>query len=558
MSTNTTTRPPTAAQARAIESKSDLVLCVAGPGSGKTFTLIETIKRRIDGGYRPEKMVAITFTNAAAREVKKRLGSDIKLGYIGTLHGFALRELQTHGGALGYGEKISVLDKEQSDEMLTAAAKRVGCKASLKALNEAKKTFERDRARTPEDIALATFYREMVANSSVDFDTILHDFGNLVAKGLYPTAWECLFVDEFQDSAPIDASIYGLMDVERRFFVGDPDQAIYAFRGGNVNMILGLSGSTEWETHVLEENFRCAVSVCQAANFLIMKNCHRVNKLTRPATTRPGSVSSMAGFYSPDAERVAVIAKVKAALNDGVPPAEIAILARTNTLVNLFAREAEQAGIPVAKKKPNTFPKDWRLARAAVSVIDAPANQICAMNFIRAAYDPARVDVITREAKMRQLHNVLEAQPIRIPSNVEPVDIGRALAVLGVSRESIAKVEEVVEGFVEPTLSDVALALTRELEIVEEMGSGVVVSTMHGAKGREWAVVFVVGCEDETIPGSVKSAERVEEERRLMFVAVTRAKDTLVMSHAQSRPTSWGAKTPQPTIPTRFLHELRA
>lgn len=558
----TKTRTPTAVQLAAITTTHPFALALAGPGSGKTFTLASRVQHLVAAGHDPAKMVVITFTNAGAKELQHRLGElGTALGYLGTLHGFALRELTRHGASMGYRATITVLDAEQAEELLVETGEGLGVKGGIKKLQAAREGLAQrgfQGAKTPAEIAVLAYLKKLRAASAVDFDTILHDFLKLVradAKASV-TRWEHLMVDEYQDSGDLDVAIYEAMLVWFRFMVGDPDQAIYGFRGGRVGHIVKLAAAgSGWEVHRLEENYRCDFAVCEAANRLIAHNVNRPQKVTSPrAGCGNGRVDLLSPYASDDAEQADILNAVKAVLGFGDTPAnEIAILCRYNGTVRDFTDAAIGMGLPVRQKATSKLPGDWRVARAALELLNAPTSDLAAAQWLRVRYPDQHVEF--RAVAARNQWPLIRIVPEDVPALTTPGELPTALARLAISRESIDRVAGLAALIPEPTLAAISFAIARDFESTPEEGHGVTICTMHAAKGREWARVYVVACEQEICPGT--SAKRdLEEERRLFYVAATRAKNVLTLSCAERRRATWGQQRHQPATPSQFLAEL--
>lgn len=549
-------------QRAAIESTAKNILAVAGPGSGKTTTLVERIHHLVNArGYASRGIAVITFTNAAARDLQERLAEREvgPLDYAGTLHGLALRQLTRHGKGLGYGDAITVLDEEQAAEMLADIARKLACKAKPAALWNIRRSWKlgqkpggRTKAERTAEMTVAEYLRELRRASAVDFDSLLDDFARLIETGA--GAWEHLFVDEYQDTGDQDARIYATIAAANRFVVGDPDQAIYGFRGGRVGHIMDLAKDPTWEVHRLEGNFRCALDICAAANALITRNPYRIPKFTESQTGQPGTVRRIS-YESEEAERTEVLRNVQKLIGEGTPAADIAILARSNAVVNGFVKSAELFGVPVRKKVTPKVPSDWATARAAIELVNNPQGTLVARQFLRARFG---ADVAARMAadaskRMLPLHKMVTISPAEA---VGLEGLPEAMARLGVSRESIERVQEFARELPHGAgLVDLSFAIARDFEHATEIGDGVTITTMHSSKGREWAVVYLVAFEDEIIPGNAKSRD-VAEERRIAFVGITRAKTKLAITWAGSRRTQWGTHRPQPSTPSRFIAEL--
>lgn len=591
-------------QRAVVDSTASKILVVAGPGSGKTHTMVARIGRLLERGQDPAGIVCITFTNAGAKELEKRLvgltpigecsasptGSHVniskgylrecqfchqqvvdnppRLGYLGTLHGFALRELQRHGSSLGYQDRITVLDEKQAEELLLEVAKRSGYKGTLPKLETTLRDWvQGNRPKTPAEIVVAQFFRELRVNSAVTFETILVDFLQLLElehqnaeTGCRPAgsaglSWEHLIVDEYQDSGSLDARIYAAMTVANRCFVGDPDQAIYGFRGASVRHIMELAREPGLELHTLELNFRCAPLICSAANRLIGHNQDRLQKLTlSPGDDISGKVLLRPANGIDDEERTRILDNVRKLLADGVPAMEMAILCRYNSTVGEFAQAAEAMGLPVRKKAEQKLPVDWGLTRAAVELLNAPYNSMVARTFAKMKWGAEKSAAMQREADLHQ-HPMIDHVPVSVPvlfgKGLDELLTG--LSRLGISRESLDLVRERWEEMTTPTLPALSLAMAQKPEH-HEMGEGVTITTIHGAKGREWGTVYVVAMEQEIMPGK----RDLEEERRIAFVAITRAKARLVLSAAVGRRQPWGNNRHAASTPSQFFAEVEA
>lgn len=554
----TTTKNLTPQQQRAVDSNAPRILGIAGPGAGKTHTLVQRIIRLIRDGVPPREIVVITFTNAGAKELVARLlqSAIVGLGYIGTLHGFALRCLQRYGGALGYQDRIAVLDEEQSAEMLADAMTTVGAKSTAKGLEEARQRFDpTQEARSPVTQALALCYRRMREASAVDFDTILRDFLALLNQPITRhqiPAIDHLLVDEVQDSAPIDFRIYGALPASNLFFVGDPDQAIYGFRGGDVSTMIRLSGLAEWEVIKLEQNYRCSAAICKAANKLIQRNTNRVPKLTHSWLSGPSPKRQDYAFAND--EVTDVLSFVRTAIAQGLPANEIAILARSNSIVRPFVETAQALGIPVRTRKRKEMPaQDWALARAGVEILNAPKSKLAGYNWIKAKHGREMAEV-ERRSLARQMRSDYAQTIPGLSTSATVITLPENLARLGVSMQAIERVKEIADEIPEATLTAISFAIASQADHEAEEGQGVTITTMHAAKGREWEAVWLVGVEQEIIPGTAKSRNH-EEERRVLFVGITRAKTILTITNAKMRRQSFGRKEFVPTAASQFIAE---
>ena len=346
---------------------------------------------------------------------------------------------------------------------------------------------------------------------------------------------------------------------------------LYEWNGARVREMIEESAKASTLVVKLEENFRSCGPVCSAAQRLIERNVNRVPKVTRPAAPKDGVVEVL-GEFENEGEEIAVVArKIKGlrALYEKVPDGqfqinEIAVLARTNAIAAGFRLSLPAMGVPVVEQKRYDLPKDWLFARSLIELLVYPDNDSLAyFHLVARGLQRGLTNAAAR--KVAQKYRVeANAQGKTINGllfNMTPVERPEtALAALtgaGVSREAhmiaVEKWRELPSG---ATMADFAIALANVVEYVKEgTGDGVHVSTIHGAKGKEFDVVFIVGLEDETIPGrAADDPGQLEGERRCLYVAMTRARTQLYLSSVKSRVTPWRAIVARK--PSRFFNEI--
>lgn len=550
------------AQGAAVTSDAPLILTLAGPGSGKTRTLVERIRHLLLNGTPPSEIVAITFTNSAARELEVRLANHWlenppRLGYVGTLHGFLLKLIQRKAAMLGYmHDKIGVLEQEQADEILERCCQELGYRGAKQKVKGALRSAC-DRSGlpgtrfAPEELVAVRYVKTLRNNAMLSFDLILFEALRLTRKlGYRATEYSHLFVDEYQDSANIDAEIYRELWIPNKFFVGDPDQSIYSFRGGNIDNIMGLAWMKGCEVHTLEENYRSGSAICETANALIRHNPNRIEKDTHCASGVDADVHARQ-FKSPLAEREYVARWIKQSIEGDQ---SVAVLVRSNALVEEWSDYLTAVGISVAKRAAASRPADWNLCRTTIALLNNPENDWLAYWFIRAKHGAVRADAERLNAL--SLSKSLNAHGLSIPGNLPLRSYTQILARAAVSQESISIVETAIAGLPETaTAADLLLVLAESENQGTEEGRGVTVTTIHSAKGREWDFVVLPAFEDEVIPGTAK-CRNVEEERRLAYVAVTRARTLLLVTHCDERKPPFGFVKPAPAHASRFIAEM--
>lgn len=544
----------TSDQLAAVTSTAPLTFVVAGPGSGKTRTLIWRIEHLLREDVSPATIVAITFTNAAAREIEHRLangGNHDRLGFVGTLHSFMLKLLRAHHALVNYGPHIGVLTEEEGTELIdqiVADQKYNGTVSDLTNAIAAGPPSLGTRL-TKAQLTAAAFYQTLRRSNLMTFDSILI-YGEFLLRAMRPTilskdqSWQFshYLIDEAQDSSAMDMRIYGAL-VGDRYFVGDPDQSIYAFRGADVSQCLNVAKVAKVIT--LEDNFRCGSAICTAAQRLIEHNQKRHPKVTRSATGFSGLIT-YTECSTPAAEACYVIQEIQ----KSTPlPSDIAVLVRTNDLVREFSDHLRGAGIPVSERIVKPRPADFPAARLFLMHLNNPEDDYSTLRAVAAIMGPdAAQELKLRAAQSMQSCN--EAWRNHTRPTIE--ELGE---FMGSFQSDTQKLIAAAISDLSPDadLSDVILALNSQYE-GEEFGEGVTVTTCHSAKGREWRVVFLPAFEQEMIPGTRKSMD-IEEERRLAYVAMTRAKEELVISRSLKRVPKWGKPVLTETHPSQFIAE---
>lgn len=595
----------TAPQLAAITTNAPKIIAIAGPGSGKSATLVARINRLIDEGVKPERIAAITFTNDAARELEERLRPKTSLAcdavrcivpdevahlvkprgpalaHCGTLHSFCLKILREHGGFLGYGSRLSLISPESAADLLASKALSQGSKTPLKKLLElkAKGRPERGTRLSTDEIIVATYYDELREAGILDFDLILTEALRLIKQAMEHavSTWglgiDDLFVDEVQDASALDWAIYDALSIPNKFFVGDPDQAIYGFRGGDVTELLQRAMLPTYAVIYLEANFRSRVEICEVAQRLISRNTLRVPKATISNKGHGGEVVTLEPSMNEGEEIGRVTHVIKAlTVNLGPDPfghpvkdytdtPSIAVLARTNAIASGFAKTLAACGVPVVARETSDLPLDWPLARSLVELRVNPENDSLAFFFLVSLYKrkgASPKDALDAAHAARKSAASVGKSLNRANLGLDSVAFARDWMdevdtnKIPISLEARMVIADTLKHLApDASILELALALGSVKSITKEgTTEGVHVLTMHAAKGREFDAVFVVGLEEEVFRGEL------EEERRLAYVAVTRAREQLFLSYALSRVTPWGAIKAHSA--SRFLAELNA
>jgi DNA helicase-2/ATP-dependent DNA helicase PcrA len=527
-------------QEKAVTLEGDNVLCLAGPGSGKTEVLARRIGYEIGTGADPKRIVAITFTVEAGREIQRRVNNNLgvtpempslrcALGYVGTLHGWALRLIQ-ETPMTGYGPGVTVIDEEESKSLLKEQASRMKYRGSLESLLTIKRGPESKKTDLPH-LVVAGYYRDLRLSNCIDFDRILSAALATTLKAKGYVGIDCLFVDEYQDSGSIDAMIYSAI-FAKKFFVGDPDQAIYGFRGGSIESIITASESPVWKTVLLEENYRSVIEICLGANRLIRRNLKRVDKKTISMRGKPG-ILEVDLFHTQGDECRSIVQDLldRQNFNDS------AILCRTNALANGFAATLQSMGLQT-KSKNEAMPDDWKHSKNVLLFCLKPSDDRLAGNVLESTYEREDIDGFKLEATAQHESLNQNLASLRVKRCSTPDEV---MAFLRSSRsafimpgiESLALIEKLLGQHPGLEISDISSALIELSTQSREEGTGVTVTTIHGAKGREWGTVYLPCWNQEVFPGK-KTGDELEEERRLAYVAITRAKDRLLISSTKT------------------------
>lgn len=544
-------------QGAAITCPHNKVLVSAAAGSGKTRTIEGRACWLLRNGYSPRDMVFVTFTTAGARVMRERLAAvdpafganACNVGHVGTLHSLMLRCLRMQNPTW------TVLTPEDAEEILFATAKAFKDKSSASALTELRASWWsvsqtlRVSSMTPTQRTLAAFYARMLADRLLDYDSILWRGLSWLKSNPFP--WRVLFVDEFQDSSQIDFAIYGQMRCERRMYVGDSDQAIYGFRGGCVANIIGIAESPDWQHLQLRTNYRSTTKIVAASQRLIRHNQTRITLASLADRDCDGTLI-VKKYSDPHTHNLAIVDKVLACIARGVQPQDIAILASQHAVTWELADQLRDAGIPVCQQRRSDLPKDWKLTRLLVALLAQPNNWGLGEIVLRKVR--GLDDFQIREIKSK----CSPAEHFGIFRDMTPEQALNHLGRLGAGTDSILAVRRWIDLVRPCDLQEMQLGLTAgdETEIV---GEGVYVGTIHSAKGNEWPVVILACVEEMVLPfGKLDRPEVIEEQRRLAYVAVTRARDELWIYSSEWREFYYGPfSEKKQTGASRFIAEMQ-
>ncbi len=619
------------AQRAAVEYIDGPSLVIAGAGSGKTRVLTYKIAYLLSKGMKPWSIMALTFTNKAAREMKERIGrlvgDDLAQHlYMGTFHSIFSRILRAEAEHIGFNNNFTIYDETDSRSLIKAIVKEMGLDdksykpAAVHArISMAKNNlvsaesyasdaaiFEQNkRAQMPElgKIFVAYVQRCRQANA-MDFDDLLVLTHRLFReheeiRQKYAARFDYILVDEYQDTNHVQMSIVMQLCKEklRVCAVGDDSQSIYSFRGANIDNILNYQKQLEGtRLFKLEQNYRSTQTIVKAANSLIKFNRNQIKKDVY-SENAVGEKLQYKPAYS-DKEEAVIVAKdikrIKRQDNCGYH--DFAILYRTNAQSRSFEEEFRKQGIPYRiygglsfyqRKEIKDIIAYFRLVanpddeEAIKRIINYPARGIgattvmkiadCAhqnqVSFWEVIGEPAHYGLNVNKGTLAKLDNfrLLISSFIERSHTTDVYELGDAIIKeSGISQDIMSgrdaddlarqeNLEEFLSGmsafveerreegrmdeaFLTDYLQDVALLTDADSEGAKDEPR-VSLMTVHAAKGLEFATVFIVGLEENIFPSplAAMSVRELEEERRLLYVAITRAEKHCILTNAKNR-----------------------
>ncbi len=609
-------------QKKAVEHEEGPLLVLAGAGSGKTRIVTYRIAHLLQKGILPEDILAVTFTNKAAEEMKKRVWSLTGQKILTcTFHSLGARILRESISFLGYLPDFTIYDEEDSLKLLKTCLQTLEVKeekTTLKALKKAISSYKNDLLG-PEDTSISPFFskayalyqRKLKECNALDFDDLLYLSVTLLKaeKALlhqYQHRWLFVLIDEYQDTNYAQYVLTKLLVSSHKnlFAVGDPDQSIYSWRGARYQNILHFSSDFEGaSTLALEQNYRSTHHILQASNHLISHNSNRYEKNLWSSL---GEGEKISLFYAPSEreemlylwEKITFLQKEKK-----VPLEEMVIFYRTNAQSRLFedlflsknmAYEII-GGISFYQRKEikdilafmkmilsssdlislerTLFLTQKGLGKTSLQKIAAlaekakePLFSFCEKNFahlsLRGAQQQALkayIDLILRlREKTSSSTSILSILETLLQETNYLLYLKQDLETFQDRKENL---EALLSKAVEWQEASETISLQAFLEDISlqtkgvEKTSGIKLMTFHNGKGLEFEAVFISGLEEDLLPhiNAKEEEEKLEEERRLFYVGMTRAKKYLFLLSCIRRYV-WGS--PRIMKPSRFLQEI--
>ena len=619
------------AQIKPVKDTEGAVLVIAGAGSGKTRVLTNRIAYLVNElNVNPREILAITFTNKAADEMRQRLYSmvdEVEGMWICTIHSMCVKILRSDISSIGYEKNFSIYSEDDKERVLKRIINEMNLdadkylKLAKNVISSAKNDDLSPREYKDEYInhpnvgilteIYAKYEEELKKSNALDFDDLLIKTMHLLDENddvasYYSQRFKYVHIDEFQDTNTVQykiakklTSFYGNI-----FVVGDDDQSIYGWRGAKISNILGFDRDFKGaKVYKLEQNYRSTKNILETANLIIGNNTLRKSKKLWTENGEGEKVESYTGFEESD-EASFTAMKIKGEINKGKKASDFAILMRVNALSRAYEQELLKYNIPYKVYGGFKFfdRKEIKDLTAYLRVICNPLDNEAVLRIInvpRRGIGDKTIDVIRQKAvndnlsvfdeilnceelpltpsalnKVREFKNLMYSLIIKSgetsivdfikivinetgflnqfsEDTEENVDKRMNINELLSSAEEFSKLNE------NSTLTDYLSSITLSSDTDElNEGNFVTIATIHAVKGLEFDTVFVVGMDETIFPISraINTIEELEEERRLMYVAITRAQSKLYITRAKSR-YIYGNRSI--TSESRFLKEIR-
>lgn len=615
-------------QKEAVQQKNGPILILAGAGAGKTRTITHRILNLINEGVSPSSILAVTFTNKAAKEMRERIEGmmreDKKINFpisidnkpfISTFHSLGVYILKENSQKLGIPRYFNIFDRNDS--------KRAVKEAIIKA-NLDPKQFEPGKilsviSRQKGDFLTHTKYAEKVGNEyfaqivseiwnnyekilqnekALDFDDLLLKTAMLLDedKGIrefYQKKWEYIHIDEYQDTNKVQYKISKLLSKnnENICVVGDIDQNIYSWRGADIKNIFNFEKDfSNVKTILLEENYRSTQNILSAANDIIKKNKNRKEKNLFTKNDEGEKITLMSN-YTETQEARAVAQKSKELIEKGVSPSEIAVLYRANFQSRALEEAFLMENVPYQVLGTRFFER--KEIKDIISFVKASLNPESITDVKRIINVPPRgIGKLTIlklfSGKESELSSVMQSKIQKFKEMMSVIKksaledkpsetIKLVMRETGIEdklkngteedKERLDNIKELVTlatkydflpfpNGIEKLLEDAALATDQDEMDQKKQTDSVKLMTVHASKGLEFDYVFITGLEDRLFP-SKRDANQTElqkeEERRLFYVALTRARKKLFLSYTSVR-TIFGSR--QMNTPSEFICDI--
>ena len=613
-------------QLQAVFHQEGPLLIIAGAGAGKTRTLVYRILNLIKNGVAPESILAVTFTNKAAHEMRDRVYELVQkdlsinrpvteqtLPFVSTFHSLGVHMLKDNARLLGISRHFTIFDRSDSLRAIKQATSDAGHDPGQFEPRKILATISRQKGDShsfteySESVHENEYYPRIVVSIWEKYEALLkkekaYDFDDLLLKAVellkkhpqvlmhYQNTWHYIHIDEYQDTNTVQNEMAKLLAQKFRNIcvVGDVDQTIYSWRGANIGNLLSFEKTfSHTTTVILEENYRSTKNIIDVSNAIIEKNNNRPKKVLFTNNV-VGDKLSLYGAYDEVDEARFVVETTKKLMENGTPVNDIAVLYRANFQSRILEEFFLDEGVPYHVLGIRFF--DRKEVKDILSYTRASLNPESTIDLKRIINVPPRG--IGKVTLMRMIigneHECTDAMRKKIfdfrklLSNIQkrvlekpPSEALRfIISETGIeqslnkdSEENLERLQNIHELItlakkydrmgpregVEQLLTDAALATDQdELEIKKD---GVKLMTVHAAKGLEFDFIFITGLEDGLFPHEGVEGEKrdEEEERRLFYVALTRARKKIFLSYASAR-TIFGLK--KVNTPSEFITDI--
>lgn len=614
------------AQKEAVLKLDGPLLILAGAGAGKTKTITHRILNLIKSGTNPSNILAITFTNKAAKEMRERVEKlltedrDVNLPisiyerpFLSTFHALGVHIIRENHTLLGLPRHFAIYDRSESLSSIKNAVKDAGYDPKqfepskyLSIISKRKgdgvnlNQFENeDRSSFTDKILFdiwTRYERDLRENKALDFDdlllktfTLLKNNSEVLKK--YQDIWKYIHIDEYQDTNRIQYDLAKLLAEKTKNIcaVGDIDQSIYSWRGADFKNIMRFEKDyPDTKVILLEENYRSTKNILKAANTVISKNTLRKEK-NLFTSNEDGEKITVYGAYDEADEARFVSEKSRSLINKGTKANEIAVLYRANFQSRALEEAFLEKSVPYQVLGTRFFER--KEVKDVISYLRASLDRESLSDLKRIINTPTRGIGKTTIAKVFAKEKITDSTKEKVDSfyrlldKIENFSKTNSLSetIIFIIKESgmektykdgkdedLERLENIMELASVATKYDLLpkedalekflteTALYSDQDDMEKNENGVRLLTVHSAKGLEFEYVFVTGMEEDLFPHggfseSKKNLEQSEEERRLFYVAITRAKKKLFLTHTAVR-TIFGRK--QVNIPSQFLEDI--
>ena len=614
-------------QKEAVETLEGPLLIIAGAGAGKTKTLTHRILNLIKSGVKPSKILAITFTNKAAKEMRDRvfglIEQDKSLNipisfnekpFVSTFHSLGVHIIRENCTILGIPRHFTIFDRADSKKVVKEALEGLGLDPKQYEPGTILNTISREKGdgvtlNSYKNGSKKEYFQKIVAQvwekyeavlmkeKSLDFDDLLLKTAlllenNKTVREHYQKTWEYIHVDEYQDTNRVQYNIIKLLGEHNNVcVVGDMDQLIYSWRGADIENLLNFEKNFKnAKVVILEENYRSTQTILAAANNVIKKNSLRREKNLFTKNSEGEKIELLISYTEQEEARM-IAEEARKLIAEGTDPREIAVLYRANFQSRILEEAFLNKNIPYQVLGIKFFER--REVKDVISFIKASLNRESTSDLVRVVNVPPRgigkatiLKVVTGQEntlgpalknKVGMFLNLLE----RIKNTAmkeKPSDlikyIIRETGMENTYKNGSAEEQEKLENLrelvstavqydsyppeegIEKLLENCALATDQDE--LEKDSNAVRLMTVHASKGLEFNYVFVAGMEEDLFPHQRMGKEELtqsesEEERRLFYVALTRARKKVFLSYAQLR-TIYGAQ--KVNTPSQFISDI--